>query len=269
MRFCIPIPCFFNGMDFIEAIYKVRSLGFNAIETYSWKELDLDRVRTACEDACVELLSICTTEFRMTDPSFRQAWLDGLKETCAAAEKLGAKFIITQVGKDTGAPRDIQHQSIVAALKAAASILDEHGVTLMIEPLNSLIDHKGYYLTSSAEAFGIIREVHHPRVKVVFDIYHQQVTEGNLINSILGNLDCIAHLHAAGHPERRDLQIGEINYHYIFHRLDEAEYRGACGLEYFSTMNSEDSLREFRRIYLNEYPRLRICFPDDNKQNTN
>lgn len=249
MRIDIPIPCFFKG-DFVEAIYKIGELGFDAAETYRWKDLDLDAVRAACEDSGVDLLSMCTTEFRMTDPAYRQAWLDGLKESCAAANRVGAKMLITQVGNDTGAERAAQHESIVAALNAAKPILDESGVTIMIEPLNTLVNHKGYYLWSAVEAFDIIKEVNHPLVKVVYDIYHQQVMEGNIIPNVTNNLDCIAHLHSAGHPGRHELQFGENDYKVIFDAIGKAGYKGACGLEYSPTLEAVESLNEFRRIYL-------------------
>lgn len=252
MRICVPIPCFYGGMPFTDAIRKVRELGFDAVETYNWKSLDLDAVRAACEENGVELMSMCTTEFNMTNPDMREKWLAGLKESCEAANRVGAKRLITQVGQDTGAPREQQHASIVAALKAAAPILDATGVTIMIEPLNTLVNHKGYYLWSAVEAFDIIHEVNHPLCKVVYDIYHQQVMEGNIIPNITGNLDCIAHLHSAGHPGRIDLQFGENDYRVIFKKVDEAGYKGACGLEYHPTMDPTESLREFRRIYLGE-----------------
>lgn len=252
MRICVPIPCFYGGMPFTDAIRKVRELGFDAVETYNWKSLDLDAVRAACEENGVELMSMCTTEFNMTNPDMREKWLAGLKESCEAANRVGAKRLITQVGQDTGAPREQQHASIVAALKAAAPILDATGVTIMIEPLNTLVNHKGYYLWSAVEAFDIIHEVNHPLCKVVYDIYHQQVMEGNIIPNITGNLDCIAHLHSAGHPGRIDLQFGENDYKVIFKKVDEAGYKGACGLEYHPTMDPTESLREFRRIYLGE-----------------
>ena len=252
MRICVPVPCFFAKMDFVDAIYKIKELGFDAIETYNWKNLDLDKVRAACEETGVELLSMCTTEFRMTDPAYREAWLNGLQESCEAAVRVGAKRLITQVGSDTGAPREEQHSAIVETLKLAAPILDATGVTIMIEPLNTLYNHPGYYLWSAVEAFEIIHEVNHPLVKVVYDIYHQQVMEGNIINNIVNNLDCIAHLHSAGHPGRIDLQFGENDYKYIFRKVDEAGYTGACGLEYRPTLEPEESLQEFRRIYLNQ-----------------
>ena len=250
MRICIPVPCFFGKMDFCEAIAKIAQLGFDAAETYNWKSLDLDAVRNACEQSGVELLSMCTTEFNMTNPAKREDWLNGLKESCAAAKRVGASKLITQVGADTGEERARQHDSIVAALKQAKPILEDSGVTIMIEPLNIYVNHPGYYLWSSREAFEIIHEVGHPLVKVVYDIYHQQVMEGNIIPSITQNLDCIAHLHSAGHPGRHELQFGENDYKVIFAAVDKAGYTGACGLEYGPTMDSVESLKEFRRIYL-------------------
>jgi len=153
-----------------------------------------------------------TSEFRTTDPAFRTAWLQGLRESCESAVRVGAKKLITQVGPDTGAERAAQHAAIVETLEQAKPILDTYGVTIMLEPLNVLVDHPGYYLTRAQEGFDIVREVGHPYVKIVYDIYHQQVTEGNIIPSIINNLDCIAHLHSAGHPGRIDLQFGENDY---------------------------------------------------------
>ena len=249
MRLCVPIPCFFKDIDFCDAIRRVKALGFDAAETYNWKNLDLDAVRNTCQETGVELLSMCTTEFRLTDPAFRQAWLDGLKESCAAANRVGAKKLITQVGPDTGAPRGEQHDAIITTLKLAAPILEDASVTIMIEPLNTYVNHPGYYLWSGMEGLDIIREVDHPLVKLIFDIYHQQVMEGNIIPNITKNLDLIAHLHSAGHPGRHELQFGENDYRVIFDAVDKAGYQGACGLEYGPLMEPEESLREARRLY--------------------
>jgi hydroxypyruvate isomerase len=163
---------------------------------------------------------------------------------------VGVKHLITQVGQDTGEDRRKQHENIVETLLQARSILDESGVTIMIEPLNTYVNHPGYYLWSSPEAFEIIREVNHPLVKVVYDIYHQQVMEGNIIPNVINNLDCIAHLHSAGHPGRNELQYGENDYKVIFNAIDKAGYQGCCGLEYMPLMEPVESLKEFRRIYL-------------------
>ena len=249
MRLCVPIPCFFGDMDFCEGLRRVKALGYDAAETYNWKGLDFDAVRRTCEETGVELLSMCTSEFRMTDPMFRQAWLDGLEESCQAANRMGVKRLITQVGQDTGAPREQQHAAIVETLNLARPILEKSGVTIMLEPLNTLVNHPGYYLWSAVEGFEIIREVNHPLVKLVYDIYHQQVMEGNIIPNITKNLDCIAHLHSAGHPGRNELQYGENDYKVIFAAVDKAGYTGACGLEYRPLMDPEESLREAMRLY--------------------
>ena len=249
MRLCVPVPCFFGREDLCEEIKKIGALGFDAAETYNWKGLDLEKVRKTCEENGVELLSMCTSEFRMTSPEHRKLWLDGLKESCEAAVKAGVKNLITQVGQDTGAERKAQHQSIVDALYSARPILDEYGVTVMLEPLNTYVNHPGYYLWSSKEAFEIVREVNHQFVKVVYDIYHQQVMEGNIIPSVTENLDCIAHLHSAGHPGRHELQYGENDYKNIFSAIDKAGYTGACGLEYNPILNTEESLKTAKEIY--------------------
>ena len=250
MKFCIPIPCFFKDIPFCEAIRRVRALGFDAAETYDYRALDLDAVRHTCEETGVTLLSMCTTEFNMTAPEKRSLWLAGLKESCAAARRAGVGRLITQVGQDTGEERERQHASILAALEAAKPILEASGVTLMIEPLNTLFDHKGYYLWSAREAFALIREANHPQIRVVYDIYHQQIMEGNIVPTITENLPLIAHLHAAGHPGRHELQYGESNYSFIFDAVDKAGYTGFCGLEYRPTTESGESLRRFREIYL-------------------
>ena len=111
------------------------------------------------------------------------------------------------------------------------------------------MDHPGYYLTSSEEAFAIVREVGSPNVKVVFDIYHQQVSEGNIIPNIVNNLELIAHLHAAGHPGRHELQFGENDYRNIFAAVDKAGYTGACGLEYTPLTDPEESLRTAKELF--------------------
>lgn len=249
MRFCVPIPCFFKTESFPEAVRKVKELGYDAVELYDWKSLDLAECKKVCEETGVEFMSMCTSEFRMTDPAYRTAWLDGLKESCEAAQKAGVRRLITQVGNDTGAPREAQHESILMALEGAKSILDDSGVTIMLEPLNTLVDHKGYYLWSAVEGFQIIREAGHPLIKIVYDIYHQQIMEGNIIPNVTQNLDCIAHLHSAGHPGRNELQYGESDYKVIFEAVDKAGYTGACGLEYGPLLDPIESLLEVKRIY--------------------
>ncbi len=249
MKLCVAIPCFFGKMDFCDAIRKCKELGFDIVETYNWKNLDLAKVRATLDETGVTLSSMCTTEFNLTNPEMREKWLEGLRETCEAAKILGVKKLITQVGQDTGAERALQHKSIVDGLIAGSKILEQYDITIMIEPLNTYVNHPGYYLWSAVEGFEIVREVNHKNVKVIFDIYHQQVMEGNIIPNIVNNLDCIAHLHGAGHPGRHEMQFGESDYKNIIAAVDKAGYTGALGLEYGPLLDPVESLMEAKRIY--------------------
>lgn len=249
MKLCVALPCFFGDSDICGVIKKSKELGYGAVEIYKWEHLDLDAVAAALKESGTEMLSMCTTEWRMTSPEHRRLWIDGLKASCSAAARLGVKRLITQVGNDTGAPRNVQHASIVAALKDARPILESSGITVMIEPLNTRVDHPGYYLSSAYEGFDIIKEVNHPNVKLIYDIYHQQITEGNILPSIIGNMELIAHLHCAAHPGRIEPWLGENDYKFIFSKLDAAGYNGACGLEYHPTLPAEESLRQAMLIY--------------------
>lgn len=250
MKFDVAVPCFFGGNDFCDALRKIKALGFDAVEAYGWKDLDLDKVKAVCEETGVKIVSLCTTCFDLTRAECRQNWLDGLEESCIAANKSGVDKLITQSGPDTGESRETQHANIVSTLKAAVPILEKYGVTIMLEPLNTLVDHKDTYLYSSAEAFDIVREVGSEFVKVIYDIYHQQITEGNIIANLTANIDLVAHIHAAGTPGRHELHSGECDYKNIFAAIDKTGYSGYCGLEYSPTLPAEESLWTFKKIYM-------------------
>ena len=252
MRLCIPLPCHYpcaTSAQVCDAIRSVAALGYDAVELYDWRMLDPDEVNAALQETGVELVSMLVMETRLTDPAYRESWLNALTEACEAASRMGVRRLITQVGNDTGAPREAQHNAIVETLKAAKPILEKYGVTVMPEPLNTKVDHPGYYLTNAAEAFDIVREVDSTYVKIVYDIYHQQITEGDIIPTVTRNLDLIAHLHAAGHPSRHELWYGELNYRYIFKAIDQAGYTGSCGLEYRPLDPVAESLRKAKQTY--------------------
>ena len=249
MRLCVAIPCFFGTLDFCDALRRVRELGFDAAETYNWRALELPRVKAALEDTGVELLSMCTGDFRLTVPEAQADYLAALRESCEAARALGVKRLITQGGPDTGAPRTAQQESVLRTLRACHPILEYYGVTLMLEPLNTRVNHPDAYLSASPEAFEIVRTVDSPYVRVIYDIYHQQITEGNILRNVIENLPYIAHMHAAGSDGRHELWMGENDYRYLFNAIDQAGYTGACGLEYSPTLPPEESLLAAKARY--------------------
>jgi hydroxypyruvate isomerase len=117
----------------------------------------------------------------------------------------------------------------------------------VLEPLNQL-DHPGEFLSSSDEGFAIVREVGSPNVRLLFDIYHQQISEGNLTRRIVDNLDLIGHFHVADVPGRHEPGTGEINYEHLFGVLREHGYGGYVGLEYLPHVDAAASLRAVRAL---------------------
>jgi len=246
MYYSVCANALFGGLPVHEAIGLVRGAGFDACEVWGWWDMDVDRVRHAMDEHGVRFAALCTRFVPLNDPAKRQEYLQGLQETLAVAGGLGCRTIITQVGQEQPQlSRETQVQSIVDGLKACVPLLKEAGATLVIEPLNTRYDHPGYLLARSDEAFAIVREVGSPHVKVLFDIYHQQITEGNLIPNITENVEWIGHVHVAGHPGRHE-PFGENEIHYpsVLGALKKAGYTGAVGLEYFPVMDAMESLKK-------------------------
>ena len=145
-----------------------------------------------------------------------------------------------------GMTREEQHASFVKGLCACVPLLEENHLTLVIEPLNTRIDHKGYYLWSSQEAFQIVEEVGSSHVKVLYDLYHQYVMDDLSIEKIVKNIDKIGHFHMAGYPGRHEpMTDSEIPYPEILRAIRDSGYQRAVGLEYFPVRDAVEGLREF------------------------
>jgi hydroxypyruvate isomerase len=228
------IDAVFAGRPLEEALAVVAQAGIPAFEFWGWWDRDLDAVRTARDRHRLQISACCTRFVSLTDPACRDAYLQGLADSIEAARGLDCGILISQVGNDRpGVPRADQRASLIAGLRGAAPMLEEAGITLVIEPLNVKVDHPGYFLVRSQEAFDIIEAVGSPHVKVVFDIYHQQISEGDLITTIRANIHAIGHFHAAGNPGRHELDHGEIHYPAIFQAIANAGFHGFVGLEYW------------------------------------
>ena len=239
------IDAVFEGVPEEEAIDAVARCGFPAIEFWAWWEKDLDQIKHLADQRELKIASMCTKFISLVDNSQRSHYIDGLKESIAAAAKVGCSTLISQVG-DTlpGISREIQRESLIDGLLEAKPLLESSDVTLVIEPLNDRIDHKGYYLVHSDEAFEIIDVVDSEHVKVVFDIYHQQISEGHVIERFTENIRKISHFHAAGNPGRNELTVGELSYPNIFSAIVKAGYDRYIGLEYWPLGDAEAGLRE-------------------------
>lgn len=232
------------GRSLEEAMEVVARSGYRAVEFWCWWEKDLEQLLVLRDRLHLQVAATCTRFVSLVDPACRDAYLQGLSDSLAAAQRLGCPVLISQVGDALpGVERAEQRASLVAGLRAAAELLVGTGVTLAIEPLNELVDHAGYYLIRSDEAFEVIDEVASEHVKVTFDIYHQQISEGHLIHRIVRHTDKIAHFHAAGNPGRHELTGGEINYPEVLKAIAATTYAGHFGLEYWPLEDAEAGLR--------------------------
>jgi len=231
MKISVSVGAVFNGQDFVKSLEELNRAGVKAFEFWGWWDVDLDGIRAAKKRLNLTAAACCTRFISLVDASKRADYLQGLRESIQAAQSIECKTLISQVGNDLGTSRFVQKKNLIEGLKVCASILEEEDILLVIEPLNTLVDHPGYYLTRSEEAFEIVEAVSSPKVKVLFDIYHQQIMEGNLIRRITENIDKIGHFHAAGNPGRHELYYGEINYPEIFRAIDATGYQGYVGFE--------------------------------------
>ena len=243
IKLSVCIDAVYSGKNFIESMREVKALGYDAFEFWEWWNKDIEQIDAARKELNMQVAALCTKFISLVDPSVRDKYMEGLKETIPIAKKLGCKTIISQVGDELiGVSREKQHESLVCGLKEAAPLLEAEGLTLVIEPLNLTVDHAGYYLWESDEAGDIIAKVSSPNVLMLFDIYHQQIMEGDVVRRSIKHMKSIGHMHAAGTPGRHELDDGELNYTYIFKALKEAGYKGYVGLEYFPTREEKDGL---------------------------
>lgn len=243
MKPSVCIDAVLAKLDIVEALDIVSKCGISAFEFWRWWDKDLDQMLKARDRFDLQIAACCTKFISLVDPGMRIAYLTGLEESIVAAKRLECPTLISQVGDfRLGISRDDQHRSLVDGLRAAAPLVEAAGITLVIEPLNELVDHAGYYLVRSQEAFDIVDEVASPNIKVVFDIYHQQISEGHLIHNITSNIEKIGHFHAAGNPGRHELGVGEIHYPAIIDAIRLKRYKGYFGLEYWPLFEPEAGL---------------------------
>ena len=187
MNISVCIDAVYNGKDFTESLKEIKGLGIKTFEFWGWWDNYFEMINMVKKELGLEISTFCTKFISLVDSSKRLEYIEGLKESISAAKKLNCKKLISQVGNDMGNSAEKQRRSLIDGLKECAQIVEKKDITLLIEPLNTLVDHKGYYLFSSDEAFEIIDRVNSPNIKVLFDIYHQQIMEGNLIKRISDN----------------------------------------------------------------------------------
>lgn len=248
LRFSVCVETLFREKLFEQRLEYVADLGFPAFEFYTRQGKDMNITLALKMALRLEVSAFVGSTASMVDPAQRQQFLADITRSAALAVDLAcANLIVTSGPAMPGVPYDEQRWNLVDLLKQAAETAEDADVTLVLEPLNR-IDHPDSFLWSSDEGFAIVREVNSPHVKLCFDVYHQQISEGNLTQRILNNLDLIGHIHVADVPGRHEPGTGEINYEHIFGVLRESGYKGYVGLEYNPRLDAAASLRAVRAL---------------------
>ncbi|GAB2673355.1 hydroxypyruvate isomerase family protein [Paenibacillus thermoaerophilus] len=233
-------------LAFEERMRLIRRLGFGAFEFWGWWNKDIGAIDRERRRLGLEIASFCTRMIPLTDPARRAEFVDGLRESLEAAARLECRTLIAQTGPERGdMDRAEQRRSVIDGLRACVPHLEAAGVQLVVEPLNTRIDHPGYFLTTTREACDILEQVGSPSVKLLFDVYHQHITEGNLISNLTDNIGKIGYLHIADHPGRHEPGTGEIHYGGVLEAIRLAGYRGYVGLEFRPTGHPADALAPY------------------------
>lgn len=236
-------------------VRRSAAAGADAIGFWPWYA-DLDDLLTAIEDEGLELAylsggsqSLSGPEFPLTDPDRREETVAEIAAAIDVAAAVGSDFLNIIPGRrDETRDPAVHHRSIVAGLRAVAARAERAGLTLLVEPVNTRGDHPGIYLTSSFEGYKIVDAVDSPNVKLLYDVYHQQITEGNLISNLRTHIDTIGHIHVGDVPGRHEPGTGEINYENVFGGLAAAGYDGYIGCEYEPTVEPEETIRTVRSM---------------------
>ena len=182
----------------------------------------------------------------LADSTQRKALRDDLKRAIPGAKDLGcSQFIYTAYNRVPGQTPEQQRAAIVDTLKFAADMLERDGFELVLEPID-LLEHKEEAVTSVVEAAAITRAVGSPRVKVLYDFFHEQRQAGNLIESLEKNIEQVGLVHIADSPSRHRPGTGEINYTNIYRKLAELKYRRTICMEFLPVGDPVEELRNAR-----------------------
>jgi hydroxypyruvate isomerase len=231
-------------------IRRAAAAGFRWGDMWGWSQRDLGATKRALDETGLRLNCLTIDPLvPLVDPNARTAFLDSVRHSSRVAAEVGCPFVVVLAGDAIpDKPRSTQHRTIVDGLRLAAPLAEASGVTLLLENLNSRVDHVGHYLDSATEALDIIDEVGHPSVRMLFDLYHS-VTMGERPEEVLaGRLDRVAHVQIADVPGRHEPGSGTIDWPAVIGWLAVIGYEGRVGLEVVPTGDTLQSVAYIRGL---------------------
>lgn len=260
MKYSACIEMLFLEVEFVQRIYEAKKAGFDAIEFWLWQNKNLKDIRKALDQTGMEVgIFQGNTEGRMIDPADNDKYVIGVKKSIETAHYLGVKnlFLMTDILKEDRTVQEPPYpipisdklKSVRHVLETLKPFAEAEGITLVIEPLNVHIDHKGYYLDHSKPAFDIVKEINSSNIRVLYDMYHMQIMEGDLIRTLRENIGLIGYIHVADVPGRNEPGTGEINYKNIYQTLQNLGFEKNVGFEFSPTGDTVSALKETKSIF--------------------
>ncbi|MGK6318233.1 hydroxypyruvate isomerase family protein [Sphingomonas sp. DT-204] len=171
------------------------------------------------------------------DDAEREAFLADVRASVEVAKRLNAKWMTVVTGfVDRRVPVEIQTARVIDLMRRAAEICEPHGLVMVMEPLNTLVNHPGIFMRTIPQGFAVARAVNSPSVKVLADLYHQQIQAGNLINTLETCWSEIAYIQFGDNPGRNEPGTGEVNYRNVVKWLRERKFAGVIGMEHGNSL---------------------------------
>ena len=230
------------GDNLIDQLNYIADQGFTAFEDNNLKKRTIDtqnKMSKTMQKRGIEMGVFVAHTIHWKEPNLasgdnskREQFLKEIKESLEVAKRINAKWMTVVPGyKDLRLDLSYQTVNVVDSLKYACEILEPHGLIMVLEPLNFL-NHPGLFLTESPQAYEICKSVDSPSCKILFDIYHQQIQEGNLLPNIEKCWNEIAYFQIGDNPGRKEPSTGEINYKNIFKYIYNRGFEGILGMEH-------------------------------------
>lgn len=247
LRMTAPLD-WFPGKEPVDKLEAVASWGLPAYE-WLWPSGDPDKIRAKTDSLGLVLSCMVgvgkIADGGMVNPDDHDRLINEFKGKVEIAKKLNCTHLVGLSGNERkDIPREQQTEYVIQCLKKLAPIAEDNNVTIVLEALNTLVDHEGYFVARTDHTMQIMNAVNSPNVKMLFDIYHQQITEGNVIRNFTENIDRIGHFHVADNPGRKEPGTGELNYANIFKAIAGTNFKGFVALECgHSNKNYEDTLK--------------------------
>lgn len=242
----------FRDMPIEQRLEKVVEAGYKNVELIGeykkWSEEEFTRAEAKRKQLGIRYDITAGLRHGAANPNDRDALMADLRGELPVMERIGCPAVIVMSGNVIpGMPKDIQHQSCIESLKRAASLvedkqIDGQPVRVLLENIDPE-ENRRYYLTSVAEGFEIIRAVNHPQVRLLYDFFHEQISEGNLIEKLEKNIDYTGLVHIADVPGRHIPGTGEINYDSIYRKLVELKYDRMVAMEFLPLHDGVEELR--------------------------